>query len=75
MNIFNLIKNENTIILIKTISYKIVSSTMTFTVAWVATGSITTGGIIAIARGLLGMVWYATHEKIWFFIEKKRPKN
>jgi len=73
----NILKKENSIIATKTLTYKLTSSFITFLMAWGATGSATAGGIFAIVRGLIGLVWYAVHEKIWFFIMKiiKRDKN
>jgi uncharacterized membrane protein len=63
---------ENTLILVKTITYRVTSSLATFIIAWLATGSYTTGGIVAISRGLFGTVWYAVHEKIWSVIKKNK---
>ena len=63
-------KRENVLILIKTVTFKMVSSLLTFVLAWGATGSATTGGIVAISRGILGIIWYAVHEKIWVIIRR-----
>ena len=62
------LKKENSIIAIKTVTYKLTGSLITFLMAWGATGSVAAGGAFAILRGLIGFIWYAVHEKIWFII-------
>lgn len=63
---------ENTLILIKTLTYRLTSSMATFIIAWIATDSFTTGGIVALSRGLFGTIWYAIHEKLWIIIERNK---
>lgn len=69
--IHNLIARENIIIIIKTVTYRCISSLLTFIAAWGVTGSATAGGLVALFRGMLGIIWYMSHEKIWYWLKKK----
>jgi len=62
---------ENIIILIKTITYRCISSLLTFLAAWGVTGSAKAGGFVMLARGALGIVWYILHEKLWYWLKRK----
>jgi uncharacterized membrane protein len=70
-NIHKFIARENMIIVIKTITYRCMSSFLTFLAAWGVTGSAKAGGLVMLFRGALGIVWYMSHEKIWFKLKKK----
>jgi uncharacterized membrane protein len=65
------VANENVVILIKTLTYRSMSSFLTFLAAWGVTGSAKAGGIVMLVRGALGIVWYMSHEKIWYGLKKK----
>lgn len=67
----NIIKRENSIIVIKTITYRCMSSFLTFLAATMVTGSPSKGGMVMIIRGAMGIVWYMSHEKIWYWLKKK----
>jgi uncharacterized membrane protein len=65
------IARENIIIVIKTITYRCMSSFLTFLAATLVTGSPSKGGIIMLVRGAMGIIWYMSHEKIWYWLKKK----
>lgn len=67
----NFIARENIIIVIKTITYRCISSLLTFIAAWGVTGSAKAGGLVMLLRGALGIVWYMSHEKIWYWLKRK----
>jgi uncharacterized membrane protein len=67
----NLIARENSIIVIKTITYRCMSSFLTFLAATMVTGSPSKGGMVMVIRGAMGIVWYMSHEKIWYWLKKK----
>ena len=66
--------SENAIIAIKTITYRFGASLMTFISAFVMTESVAASSMITIGRGMLGMLWYAIHEKLWEIIKRTRLK-
>ena len=70
-NFHKFIARENIIIVIKTITYRCMSSFLTFLAATLVTGSPSKGGIIMLVRGAMGIVWYMSHEKIWYWLKKK----
>jgi uncharacterized membrane protein len=67
----NFIARENIIIVIKTITYRCMSSFLTFLAATLVTGSPSKGGLVMVIRGAMGIVWYMSHEKIWYWLKKK----
>lgn len=69
--IHKLIARENMIIVIKTITYRSMSSFLTFLAAWGVTGSAKAGGAVMLVRGAMGIIWYMSHEKIWYWLKKK----
>ena len=62
---------ENIVIIMKTITYRSMSSFLTFLAAWGVTGSAKAGGLVMIVRGALGIIWYMSHEKIWYWLKKR----
>lgn len=50
----------------KTISYRIVSTTIGFLTMWVVTGSIKYGAAFGIAELLWKPIQYYIHERIWY---------
>ena len=63
--------SENSIIVMKTITYRISGSALTFLVTFWVTESIGASSMVTIARGLLGMLLYAGHDKVWEIIKRK----
>lgn len=52
--------------LAKTISYRLISTTIGFLVMWFATGSIKLGAAFGIAELLYKPLQYYIHERIWY---------
>ena len=50
----------------KTISYRIVSTTIGFLTMWIVTGSIKYGAAFGIAELLWKPIQYYIHERIWY---------
>lgn len=65
------LRKENAVIVIKTITYRSISAFLTFLAAWGVTGSAKAGGAVMIVRGTMGIIWYMSHEKIWYWLKKK----
>jgi len=63
--------SENSIIVMKTITYRISGSALTFLVAFWVTQSVGASSMVTIIRGLFGMLLYAGHDKIWEIIKRK----
>jgi uncharacterized membrane protein len=62
----------------KSISYRIISSTIGFIILWCSTGSIKVGAIFSIAELLYKPIQYYLHERIWYKYIKfglKKPTN
>lgn len=49
----------------KTASFAVVHFTVAFTVAWLVTGSIAIGGILAVVEPLVNTVAFYLHERFW----------
>jgi uncharacterized membrane protein len=49
----------------KTVSFAVVHFTVAFSVAYLLTGSIAVGGLVAIVEPLVNTVAYHLHEKVW----------
>lgn len=52
--------------LAKTISYRLVSTTIGFVVMWLATGSFKIGAAFGIAELLYKPIQYYIHERVWY---------
>lgn len=50
---------------IKTATFAITHFSVAFTVAWLLTGSLVIGGLIALVEPAINTVAYAIHEKLW----------
>ena len=64
----------------KTITYRILSSVVTFTAIWWASGSVEFGAKISLLELLIKPLTYYIHERVWykyvsFGIEKKTLSN
>ncbi|MGR3365160.1 MAG: DUF2061 domain-containing protein [Maritimibacter harenae] len=51
--------------LAKAISWQVMGLFVTTALGYVATGSVTAGGALAVSSAGLGLVTYTFHEKIW----------
>lgn len=52
--------------LAKTVSYRIVSTLIGFSIMWVATGDIKFGAAFGVAELLYKPIQYYIHERIWY---------
>lgn len=49
----------------KTLSFAIVHFSVAFTVAWLLTGSVMVGGLVALVEPMVNTLAYHLHEKAW----------
>jgi uncharacterized membrane protein len=62
----------------KTISYRIISTGVGFTILWVASGSIKVGAAFSVAELVYKPIQYYIHERVWYKYIKfglKESKN
>lgn len=59
----------------KTISFAILHFSIAFTVAYVLTGSILVGGLLALVEPAINSVAFFFHEKVWKKIESKKEQE
>jgi uncharacterized membrane protein len=50
---------------LKTFTFALTHFSVAFTVAWLLTGSLLVGGLIALVEPAINTVAYVIHEKIW----------
>lgn len=50
---------------LKSITWRLVSTTTLFGIAWLVTGSVQTGGGVALIHALVTVVLYVPHELAW----------
>lgn len=50
----------------KTISYRIISTLIGFTIMWIATGSIKIGAAFGFAELVYKPIQYYIHERVWY---------
>lgn len=58
--------------MIKTATFAAVHFTVAFTVAWLLTGDVLIGGLVALIEPAVNTVAYFFHEKVWQRVEKNR---
>ncbi|HRD67715.1 MAG TPA: DUF2061 domain-containing protein [Candidatus Competibacter sp.] len=58
--------------MIKTLSFALVHVTVAFSVVYAMTGSMLTGGLVALVEPACNTVAYHFHEKVWEFIRRRR---
>lgn len=51
--------------MIKTMTFAVVHFTVAFTVAWLLTGDVVIGGLLALVEPMVNTVAYFFHEKVW----------
>lgn len=56
--------------MIKTMTFAIVHFTVAFTVAWLLTGDVVIGGLVAMVEPAVNTVAYFFHEKVWERVRK-----
>lgn len=56
--------------MIKTMTFAIVHFTVAFTVAWLLTGDMVIGGLVAMVEPAVNTVAYFFHEKVWERVRK-----
>ena len=63
----------------KTISYRVVSTFIGFSIMWVVSGSVKVGAAFGVAELIYKPIQYYLHERLWYryikFGLKKKPKN
>ncbi|WP_349665573.1 DUF2061 domain-containing protein [Echinimonas agarilytica] len=57
----------------KTLTFAITHFSVAFTIAWLLTGSLLIGGLIALVEPAVNTVAYVIHERIWEGIPRKEP--
>ena len=58
--------------MIKTFTFALVHFTVAFSVAYLLTGSVVVGGLLALVEPTLNTVAYHLHERVWRRIEAMR---
>lgn len=61
--------------MIKTTTFAIMHFTVAFTVAWLLTGDILVGGLVATVEPAVNTVAYFFHEKIWQRISNRQHQQ
>lgn len=61
--------------MIKTITFAMVHFTVAFSVAWILTGDVVIGGVLAMVEPAVNTVAYFFHEKVWQKISDRREKK
>lgn len=52
--------------ILKAVTWRIIASSLTFLLIWIATGEIIIGASVGIVDMLIKMVAYYYHERLWF---------
>ncbi|MBQ1782069.1 MAG: DUF2061 domain-containing protein [Gammaproteobacteria bacterium] len=61
--------------MIKTTTFAIMHFTVAFTVAWLLTGDVLVGGLVATVEPAVNTVAYFFHEKIWQRIGRRQQQQ
>ncbi|MBP7547825.1 MAG: DUF2061 domain-containing protein [Corallincola sp.] len=61
--------------MIKTTTFAIMHFTVAFTVAWLLTGDVLVGGLVATVEPAVNTVAYFFHEKIWQRISNRQQQR
>lgn len=61
--------------MIKTTTFAIMHFTVAFTVAWLLTGDVLVGGLVATVEPAVNTVAYFFHEKIWQRISNRQQQQ
>jgi len=60
--------------MLKTVTFTVMHFCIAFTVAYLLTGSVTVGGLVAIVEPLCNAFGFHLHEKIWKRVEQRRER-
>jgi uncharacterized membrane protein len=71
MNTFFSNLSDNTIVIIKTLTYRIFGGGTTFLFTWFLTGKMKEAGAYTLAIMAIHMVEFWSHEKVWRWAERK----
>lgn len=58
--------------MIKTTTFAIMHFSIAFLVAWIITGDLLIGGLVAIVEPAVNTVGYFFHEKVWQHIRRRK---
>ena len=58
--------------MLKTLSFAIMHFSIAFTVAYLLTGDIVVGGLVALVEPAVNTVGYVFHEKIWQRLQQRK---
>jgi uncharacterized membrane protein len=58
--------------MLKTLSFAIMHFSIAFTVAYLLTGDIIVGGLVALVEPAVNTVGYVFHEKIWHRLQQRK---
>jgi uncharacterized membrane protein len=61
--------------MIKTITFACVHFSVAFTVAYILTGSVAVGGLVAVVEPLCNTVAYHLHEKAWIRFGRQKAES
>ncbi|CAN7642338.1 DUF2061 domain-containing protein [Aquipseudomonas alcaligenes] len=61
--------------MLKTVTFTVMHFGIAFTVAYLLTGSVAIGGLVAIVEPLVNSVSFYVHEKVWKRFEKAKAEG
>lgn len=61
--------------MLKTVTFTVMHFGIAFTVAYLLTGSVAIGGLVAIVEPLVNSVGFYVHEKVWKRCEKAKAEG
>lgn len=61
--------------MIKTFSFALVHVTVAFSVVYAMTGSVLTGGLVALVEPACNTLAYHFHEKVWALIRRRQQET
>ncbi len=61
--------------MLKTITFTVMHFGIAFTVAYLLTGSVAIGGLVAIVEPLVNSVGFYFHEKVWKRVEQAKAEG
>ncbi|MDU9414168.1 DUF2061 domain-containing protein [Pseudomonas sp. zfem005] len=61
--------------MLKTVTFTVMHFGIAFTVAYLLTGSVAIGGLVAIVEPLVNSVGFYVHEKVWKRFEKAKAEG
>lgn len=61
--------------MLKTISFATMHFTIAFTIAYLLTGDLLVGGLLAVIEPAVNTVGYYFHEKLWQRRQERKPAN